>query len=527
MARLRGTLRSLRARVANCSIRTAFALYAVGAILAAVVVSFATTGLLGMLAESTLSEDPYAYTGTYVLDAAADELVPAEALSWYEASAYQALREGELSVTVADDEEGVVVLYVESRANSDRLPISLEDPPDAVRDTEVLDAAWTSSVSNVYERALALSEIETYDAAASTERPGAGAAEGLSATLPANADGERPVVSNVGYYLPYPGDPQPYRLIAGAAIASVPAAFVACVVVAGRRFYRARLAGPIATIDEAARRIATNDLDFCVEPSRNDELGRLCGQIEAMRAELERTEAELWRAAEGRRQVNAAFAHDLRTPLTVIRGQAELVGRLSGDAPVRAAAAAIGRQADRLSDFAESMRGLDDLEAAEVAPEPMDPGTWLDAATSDALEVAHGAGVALSTSRNGLPPLVEADARALSRIADNLVANAARYARSEVRLSLSWEGGELALVVSDDGPGFDEAALARAADPFWGESKGSDGHMGLGLYVARSLVARHGGSLELSNTPGGGAIVHARISAPELTGTPRKKSCGS
>lgn len=515
MARLRGTLRSLRARVANCSIRTAFALYAVGAILAAVVVSFATTGLLGMLAESTLPEDPYAYTGTYVLDAAADELVPAEALSWYEASAYEALREGELSVTVADDDEGVVVLYVESRANSDRLPISLEDPPDAVRDTEVVDAAWAASVSDVYERSLALSEIEAYDEEASAERPGADAAEGLSATLPANADGERPVVSSVGYYLPYPGDPQPYRLIAWAAIASVPAVFVACVVVAGRRFYRARLAEPIATMDEAARRIAASDLDFTVEHARDDELGRLCRQIEAMRAELERTEGELWRAAEGRRQVNAAFAHDLRTPLTVIRGQAELVGRMSGDDAVRAAAAAIARQADRLADFAESMRGLDDLETAEVAPEPMDPGEWLDSVAADALEVARDREVALSVSKGRLPPLVEADGRALSRIADNLVANAIRYACSEVRLSLDWKDGELVLAVSDDGPGFGEAALARAADPFWGESKGSGGHMGLGLYVARSLAVRHGGSLELSNVPGGGAIVRARISAPE------------
>ena len=119
---------------------------------------------------------------------------------------------------------------------------------------------------------------------------------------------------------------------------------------------------------------------------------------------------------------------------------------------------------------------------------------------------------------------MEADARALSRIADNLLANAARYARSEVRLSLSWEGGVLALAVCDDGPGFGEAALERAADPFWGESKGSGGHMGLGLYVARSLAARHGGSLELSNAPGGGAVARARLRAPEPGETRGEKS---
>ena len=329
MARLRGALRSLRARVANCSIRTAFALYAAAAMLAGLALSVVASGLLGYLAEASLPEDPYAHAGYYVLDADAGELVPAEALSWYETPAYDAV--AERGAGGGDS----VVLYVASRSDSGRLPVPLDDPPVGVRDGSAQDLALLMDEEDA--PGIPFGEIAAYDAAASAARPGSEAAEALAAELPGNADGERPVVSNVGYYLPYPKDPQPYRLAAWAAVASVPAAFVACVVVAGRRFYRARLEGPIAAIDEAARRIAASDLDFSVEPSRDDELGRLCGQIEAMRAELECTEGELWRAAEGRRQVNAAFAHDLRTPLTVIRGQAELVGRLSGE-PVELAA---------------------------------------------------------------------------------------------------------------------------------------------------------------------------------------------
>nr|WP_239471562.1 HAMP domain-containing sensor histidine kinase [Olsenella profusa] len=267
-------------------------------------------------------------------------------------------------------------------------------------------------------------------------------------------------------------------------------------------------------MDEAARRIAANDLDFHVEPRRADELGRLCGQLEAMRLELERTEGELWRAAEGRRQVNAAFAHDLRTPLTVVRGQAELIGRVAEKDDVRAASAVIVRQAERLSDLAESMSGLDALEVAEVSPGPLDPGAWLDGALLDAREVARSCDVDVRATHGELPALVRADARALSRIADNLVANAARYARAEISLALSWADGTLELDVADDGPGFAEAALDRAAEPFWGESKGTGGHMGLGLYVARTLAERHGGSLELANGPHGGAVVSVRVAAP-------------
>ena len=103
----------------------------------------------------------------------------------------------------------------------------------------------------------------------------------------------------------------------------------------------------------------------------------------------------------------------------------------------------------------------------------------------------------------------------LARKDFDIVANAARYARSEVGVSLSWADGELELVVTDDGPGFRDVALKRAAEPFWGESKGAGGHLGLGLYVARLLAEKHGGSLELARAEGGGALVRARVSAPE------------
>ncbi len=505
--------------MANCSIRTAFALYAAVALLAALVLSFVTTGLLGLLANATLPDDLLAHSGTYVLDADAGQLVPAEALSWYETSAVDAAVAPDGQASERDGEP--VVLYVESAARPDAAPVSLADPPADVRDAAVTDLTW--AISEDGARTLSLAEIPAYDAAAASERPGAEAAAELAASLPPNADGARPVVSNVGYYLPHPGDPEPYRTIANLAIASVPVVFVACLAVAGRLFYRRRLAGPINAMGEAAERIAASDLDFRVPPQRADELGRLCARFEDMRAELERSERELWLAAENRRRVNAAFAHDLRTPLTVVRGQAELIGRLAADGAVREAAAAITRQAERLSAYADSMRDLDTLDATTVSPAPLDLRAWFAQAAADAREVARAAGVELAVASEGLPERAEADAAALARVADNLVANAARHARATVRLSASWSDGTLTLTVADDGPGFSEAALAHAAEPFWSEARRdaardgapTDGsHLGLGLYVCALLAERHGGELRMANAPEGGAVAAARFSAP-------------
>lgn len=510
MARLSGALRRLRTRIANCSLRAAFALYATVAILAAIVLSFVSTWVLGYIANTTLPDDLWAYTGTYVYDANNNQLVPADALSWYEMSAYDAA----IDLDVAGTD--TIVLYVASKANADNKVISLDDPPVAVDTLVLQDMAWL--MDGTSEATVDLKTLASYDAAASAARPGADAAATLAAELPANTLGERPVVSNVGYYLPYPDDPFPYRALAVTAIASVPIIFVACLVIAGRRFYRTRLARPIAAMDEAARRIAANDLDFTMAQTRNDELGRLCAQFETMRAELARTEAELWRAAENRRQVNAAFAHDLRTPLTVVSGQAQLIERMAQQEAVRHAAAAIARQAERLTAFAESMRDLDTLDATAVEPAPLDLNTWLDEAAADARAVVQAAGATLTVARTNLPPLVAVDVRALSRIVDNLVANAARYARATVHLALLWENNQLELAVSDDGSGFDDAALRRAAEPFWSASKGSGGHLGLGLYITRSLAEKHGGALAIANGPEGGALLRVQLAAPLVPG---------
>lgn len=508
MARLGGGFQRLRARIANCSLRAAFALYATVAILVAITLSFVSTWVLGYIANTTLPDDLWAYTGTYVYDANNNQLVPADALSWYEMSAYDAAIDFDVAGT------DTIVLYVASKANADNKVISLDDPPVAAEDLALQDMAWL--MDGTSEETVDLKTLASYDAAASAARPGADAAATLAAELPANTLGERPVVSNVGYYLPYPDNPFPYRALAVTAIASVPIIFVACLVIAGRRFYRSRLAQPIAVMDEAARRIAANDLDFTVAQTRNDELGRLCAQFETMRAELARTEAELWRAAENRRQVNAAFAHDLRTPLTVVSGQAQLIERMARQEAVRHAAAAIARQAERLAAFAESMHGLDTLEATAVEPAPLDLNAWLDEAASDARAVVQAAGATLTVERTNLPPLVAVDARALSRIVDNLVANAARYARATVHLALSWKNDQLELAVSDDGPGFDDAALKRAAEPFWSASKGSGGHLGLGLYITRSLAEKHGGALTIANDPEGGALLRVQLAAPRV-----------
>lgn len=89
------------------------------------------------------------------------------------------------------------------------------------------------------------------------------------------------------------------------------------------------------------------------------------------------------------------------------------------------------------------------------------------------------------------------------QVFDNLLSNAARFAKSRVEASLAWNGSALVLSVRDDGPGFTPEGLRRGAEPFYrGDSPDKQGHLGLGLNICRVLCEACGGGLEIANARG-------------------------
>ena len=89
-----------------------------------------------------------------------------------------------------------------------------------------------------------------------------------------------------------------------------------CILAATLLFYRNKLRQPLAELQAASEKIANNNLNFVLSYSSKDELGQLCVSFETMRAALAENFSEMWRQVEERKGLNAAFAHDLRTPLT-------------------------------------------------------------------------------------------------------------------------------------------------------------------------------------------------------------------
>ncbi len=171
-----------------------------------------------------------------------------------------------------------------------------------------------------------------------------------------------------------PEDLSIYIILGFLSVGVYPICFIIVIVFTSILFYRRQLQKPLVILDHAAAQIADNNLDFHVVYEREDELGKLCASFEKMRQALQENNEEMWRQMEERRRLNAAFSHDLRTPLTVLKGQSELLMQY---AP-KMTAEKVSRTSEmmhqhiaRLEAYVQTMGDLQRLEDVEITRQPM------------------------------------------------------------------------------------------------------------------------------------------------------------
>lgn len=328
------------------------------------------------------------------------------------------------------------------------------------------------------------------------------------------------LVSNTAYYAASqpPASLMPWILTLATGLAPV-LAYGGLGLLTFRRFYRVHIAAPLAELAGAADRIAEQDLDFAIGTVRGRELGRLSETLEHMRASLLEAQRELWSTAESRRCLNAAFAHDLRTPITVLKGTVEMAQmRLRrGDTLDVDALDALSSQVARLERYATSMGGLTKLEDRPVERERLSADVLRGELEHHVAGVVSARGSELDlelASRSESAESIRHDMTVLldlslvEEVLDNLLSNACAHAVSSVTFDMMVDAGTLTLVVTDDGPGFTPEALHRGCDPFFSENKSAE-HFGLGLNVSSVLCGLHGGEIALTNAETGGARVIA------------------
>lgn len=300
-------------------------------------------------------------------------------------------------------------------------------------------------------------------------------------------------------------------------------------------FYRLKLREPIEALSKGADRIIDNDLDFEMAAGSEDELGQLCTAFETMRKTLLANNRELWRQAEERRRLNAAFAHDLRNPVTVLKGSVKLAKHAVMDAAADSEQQREEREqrdqkgqgkqkeqreqktqreqlaghlqriedyTNRIEQYVESMSSIQKLEQIEIKKEPV---AWrslmqeleqmIRLVGADFQKEIHFQTSKLTDNAAGD---ILVDKAILFQIAENLVSNALRFAVHKITVCCIASDGNLSFTVTDDGCGFPDKLLQNGIQPF---QKGREdaGHFGMGLYLCELLSKKHGGSLTIQN----------------------------
>ena len=476
-------------------------------------------------------------SGPYIYDAEAGELLPAAELALPGDEPY--------AVFIATGARGTDGASVPS----DDVPVDMVTATtDMVRDGKVRLYDWGLNYNEWYpqeevledDNGISYENLALYD---SLSRSGRVQTVEMFARMTGADLGQtfgEGQVSNTAYYAAPERDDGIMPWVMSFLVASAPVlAYGGLGWLTFRHFYRVHIAGPLAELAGAADRIAEQDLDFAIGTVRGRELGRLSETLEHMRASLLEAQRELWRTAESRRRLNAAFAHDLRTPITVLRGTVEMAqmrlrrgGTLDEDA-----LDALSAQVARLERYATSMGGLSKLEDRPVERETFaldDLREELGRHVSEVMAVRGGGlGLKLPTvsEADGAPApktccasestlkaaagsrpaaLLAIDLPLVEEVLDNLLSNACVHASSIVTFDMMADAGVLTLVVTDDGPGFTPEALHRGCDPFFSENKSAE-HFGLGLNVSSVLCGLHGGKIALANAETGGARVIATL----------------
>ena len=260
-------------------------------------------------------------------------------------------------------------------------------------------------------------------------------------------------------------------------------------------FYQLKLKGPISVLQMGTERIRDHDLDFTIPEVSKDELGQVCAAFETMRAELLRSNQELWRQAEERKRLNAAFAHDLRNPITVLKGTVKLLRRGTGDEQALDRLEVYTR---RIEQYVEAMSGVQRLEQLSVEPRPVSLSQLGNELEETAGLLAPAVSLSCRFPKEGW---VNLDHGLFLTVAENLIANTVRFSRSKLELTLETDSGFLTLTAADDGPGFPQELIQNGPKPF-GKRDGDAAHFGMGLYTCKLLCQKHGGDLRLQNGPG-------------------------
>lgn len=283
-------------------------------------------------------------------------------------------------------------------------------------------------------------------------------------------------------------------------------------------FYKNKLKTPLQELKDASQMIADNELDFHVSYDNKDEMGTLCKEFEMMRSALADNNRKMWRMIDDEKALRNAIAHDIRSPLSILRGYQEMLLEFVSAESIKTEDVIdilqTGMyQIDRIEHFTENMRKMSHLEQRELQCSEIELSKLAKKIEAEAAMLSKKESKLCKVERVQEQNIVKVDEELVMEVIDNLLENAVRYAQKSIALQIKKKDGFLIISVEDDGIGFVDTE-EKVTEPFYHKNPQDDlKHFGLGMYISRIFCEKHGGNLKIYNARQGGAHVEALFKA--------------
>ena len=279
-------------------------------------------------------------------------------------------------------------------------------------------------------------------------------------------------------------------------------------------FLSRRILAPVKALTHAAKRLGRGDFTQRVEVKDKSELGELANTFNSMANDLERAE-------QLRQNMVADIAHELRTPLSNVKGYLEATrdGVLKPDADTLRK---LDEEATLLSRLVDDLQELSLAEAGELklVCHTEDIANLINQTVSTTQAKAIVKGVSISTELSDKLPPVNIDSHRISQVLRNLLENAMTYtaAGGVVTVAATQQDNRVEVSVTDTGEGIPAEELSNIFERFYRVDKSrarATGGSGLGLTIARRLVEAHGGEIKVHSEPGNGSCFSFTIPVSE------------
>lgn len=281
-----------------------------------------------------------------------------------------------------------------------------------------------------------------------------------------------------------------------------------------RKIYK-NMIKPINELKIAQNKIKEKDLNFTLDYNEPNELGELCVSFEDMRRELEKSINTQVKMEENKKLMVSSIAHDLKTPLTIIGGNAEIIieNNIVQKQLIEKHINIILNNVNRANKLIENVNLLYKIDSPQftIKEEEIDIEDFVSYKYEEYKLLCDSKKIDLNMNINKHKEKVKIDIDVLSQILNNIITNSIRFTpeKGQIVLSIKVENSKINFKIEDSGKGFSKEDLKNALEAFYQGDKSrsmAKNHSGLGLYICRELLKKLGGDIKIYNGEKGGIV---------------------